>query len=37
MRSIPYLTFNGCCKEAFAFYKEVLGSARDMPHFLPVG
>ena len=25
MRIIPYLTFNGRCKEAFAFYKEVLG------------
>ncbi|MBC3361490.1 VOC family protein [Pseudomonas sp. SWRI154] len=25
MRIIPYLTFNGQCKEAFALYKEVLG------------
>ncbi|AXA54256.1 VOC family protein [Pseudomonas thivervalensis] len=25
MRIIPYLTFNSRCKEAFAFYKDVLG------------
>ncbi len=25
MRIIPYLTFNGNCKEAFAHYKQVLG------------
>ncbi|MGY2202302.1 VOC family protein [Pseudomonas gingeri] len=25
MRIIPYLTFNGHCKEAFALYKKVLG------------
>ncbi|TWC22988.1 hypothetical protein FBY06_103217 [Pseudomonas sp. SJZ085] len=25
MRIIPYLTFNGNCKEAFALYKDVLG------------
>ncbi|KPA90181.1 MULTISPECIES: VOC family protein [Pseudomonas] len=25
MRIIPYLTFNGDCKEAFALYKRVLG------------
>lgn len=25
MRIIPYLTFNGDCKEAFALYKDVLG------------
>ena len=25
MRIIPYLTFDGRCKEAFAFYKDVLG------------
>ncbi len=25
MRIIPYLTFNGNCKQAFALYKEVLG------------
>ena len=25
MRIIPYLTFNGNCKEAFALYKQVLG------------
>ncbi|ROM67396.1 hypothetical protein BK653_17465 [Pseudomonas brassicacearum] len=25
MRIIPYLTFNGACKQAFALYKDVLG------------
>ncbi|BBP59950.1 VOC family protein [Pseudomonas sp. St316] len=25
MRIIPYLTFNGHCKQAFALYQEVLG------------
>ncbi len=25
MRVIPYLTFNGHCKQAFALYQEVLG------------
>ncbi|MGA8135619.1 MAG: VOC family protein [Pseudomonas gingeri] len=25
MKIIPYLTFNGNCKEAFALYKKVLG------------
>ncbi|WP_434563206.1 VOC family protein [Pseudomonas sp. Z5-35] len=25
MRIIPYLTFNGQCKEAFALYEDVLG------------
>lgn len=26
MRFIPYLSFNGTCREAFDFYREVLGA-----------
>lgn len=34
MRINPYLTFDGQCKEAFEFYKEVLGGTIEamLPH-----
>ncbi|HKI58232.1 MAG TPA: hypothetical protein VKA00_03305 [Trueperaceae bacterium] len=31
MQIQPYLSFNGTCRKAFAFYAELLGGGVEMP------